>query len=150
MARPIAQCGTNSGYLRHRRLREEPCDACRDAHYEYHTAYSRQRSHSPAGYKPRGRRERPYGVRPPCGTNAGAQWHWRHRERACDACLQAARDYRRTGVTAPTPEASQPERPPDRYLAKWSTEQQLDAMRERCRTQPDTDLLIDILGIGDH
>lgn len=33
--RNAAQCGTNSGHDRHRRLGEEPCEACRDAHNAY-------------------------------------------------------------------------------------------------------------------
>lgn len=32
--RPVAGCGTASGYRRHTRRREKPCQACRDAHSE--------------------------------------------------------------------------------------------------------------------
>lgn len=36
MRMPIhTQCGTNDGYLRHRRKKEKVCAACRDAHKEY-------------------------------------------------------------------------------------------------------------------
>ena len=40
--RRVAECGTESGYQRHRRtLRDTPCDACKEAHstYESHRAY---------------------------------------------------------------------------------------------------------------
>jgi cytidine deaminase len=29
------RCGTNKGYFAHRRRDEDPCAACRQAHYEY-------------------------------------------------------------------------------------------------------------------
>jgi hypothetical protein len=33
--RAIAECGTDGGYQRHIRLREEPCEACRMARRDY-------------------------------------------------------------------------------------------------------------------
>lgn len=32
---PEAFCGTNSGYQRHQRLDEQPCDECKRAHARY-------------------------------------------------------------------------------------------------------------------
>lgn len=38
-----APCGTVAGYARHKRFGEEPCDACRAKHNEYHREYARRR-----------------------------------------------------------------------------------------------------------
>ena len=47
MARRVARCGTESGYRRHLRLREQVCDACREAK---RVAVRRQRgADAPAG-----------------------------------------------------------------------------------------------------
>jgi len=40
--REPAPCGTTSGYARHRRDGEGPCQACRAAHSAYHRRYDRQ------------------------------------------------------------------------------------------------------------
>lgn len=34
LKRPVAECGTDSGYGRHRRLGEDACTACKNAHNE--------------------------------------------------------------------------------------------------------------------
>lgn len=39
----VAECGTRSGFARHRARREQPCEPCRQAEREYDTAYKRQR-----------------------------------------------------------------------------------------------------------
>jgi transcriptional regulator with XRE-family HTH domain len=39
--RPVAQCGTDSGYNRHRWERTPICDLCRDAHNAYQSEYQR-------------------------------------------------------------------------------------------------------------
>lgn len=39
--RPPAECGTRSGYRRHRRHGEEPCVACRAAERDYQRARQR-------------------------------------------------------------------------------------------------------------
>ena len=39
--RTVAECGTDSGYRRHRRLGEEPCAPCRAGHAEKNKATAR-------------------------------------------------------------------------------------------------------------
>jgi len=39
--RPPAECGTDSGYYRHRRRNEDACDACKAAHTAVTVAYNR-------------------------------------------------------------------------------------------------------------
>jgi len=66
-------CGTNSGWYRHRKRHEHPCDPCREA-------YNSER-----------RKERG-GVRPPlkpCGTTAAYKRHTTHGEKPCDVCKAA-------------------------------------------------------------
>lgn len=42
-----AKCGTEGGYRRHRRLAEEPCEACKEAHAGKEQARYRRRYRSP-------------------------------------------------------------------------------------------------------
>ena len=42
-----AKCGTGGGYRRHRRLGEEPCEACKDAHAAGEQGRRRRRFRSP-------------------------------------------------------------------------------------------------------
>lgn len=77
-----AACGTVTGYRRHNRLRELPCDPCRTANAE-----SARRQYNAAGGKlpptPTGR----------CGTYPGYQRHWARGEFACEPCMDAQRAY---------------------------------------------------------
>lgn len=38
------RCGSNKGYFAHRRRGEEPCTACRQAHYDYQAESNAARS----------------------------------------------------------------------------------------------------------
>lgn len=42
--RPVAQCGTDAAYYRHRSRGEDPCEACRVAHSEKQSAWNRTRT----------------------------------------------------------------------------------------------------------
>lgn len=55
MTKPIAQCGTDGGYYRHRRITNtEPCEPCKRAHADW----KRQRASKPFGKCPCGTRLR--------------------------------------------------------------------------------------------
>lgn len=47
MAPPPARCGTPSGYLRHKRLKEEVCAECVEARRRYNREYGRRRKQLP-------------------------------------------------------------------------------------------------------
>lgn len=42
-ARDLKPCGTVAAYRRHQRHGEEPCEACKKAHAEYHRELYRKR-----------------------------------------------------------------------------------------------------------
>jgi len=76
----VVACGTNSGYVTHRRRGEQACDPCKAAH----TAYQRGR------YVPRPPRQLA-----PCGTVAAYHRHLARGETTCQACRVAWAAYRR-------------------------------------------------------
>lgn len=75
--RPVAECGTVSGYNRHRAMRQTPCRPCTNAN----TEYKRQRYNAPKNTADL----------PPIehGTVPGARQHHYRRETACPACKAA-------------------------------------------------------------
>lgn len=87
--RKVAVCGTESGYNRHRRNGEKPCDRCYEAERAAQLIRKRKK-----GVGPR----RVSG----CGTNAGYQRHRYYGEEACERCLEASRvrNRQRTGYKA--------------------------------------------------
>lgn len=74
MNKRIAACGTRSGYHRHLRHHETPCDPCREAN---------------AAYRRQGYHQKRLPVR--CGTHGGYRRHKRHREYPCQPCVEAMR-----------------------------------------------------------
>lgn len=72
-------CGTEAAYQRHRRHREDACDACLKAHAEH-------RRTTKASLVP-GKNRKPIAH----GTAAGYQQHIYRAETACVACLEAHR-----------------------------------------------------------
>lgn len=80
---PPTPCGTLSGYRRHCRNHETPCDQCRAA-YNTH-AKNLRRKHRAANPLP----PRPPRPRPPCGTDSGYRHHIYMRETTCDQCRTA-------------------------------------------------------------
>lgn len=96
--RPIAACGTVSGYSRHRRLKEEVCEPCRLANREHKREYNRKHA------KSQPTRVRKQYVRGECGSESGYSAHRTHKERICDACREAhngkQRDRRRVRAAA--------------------------------------------------
>ncbi|MFJ8146611.1 WhiB family transcriptional regulator [Streptomyces sp. NPDC096048] len=86
--RSVAECGTVSGYNKHRREETEPCEACLRAKAEY------RRRYRPA---PTQRRIAA------CGTRSGYQKHLRDKTEICAPCRRANTDadnrLRRTGTT---------------------------------------------------
>lgn len=117
----IALCGTVSGYNRHNRLDEKPCEECNKAHNEYRLALyhkrkpKRLREPEPplegfacvkrTGQHPRGRK----------GKNAGYMAHYLAGEKPCEACAIAhsrwnakekkrrQRRYKREGIVIEKP-----------------------------------------------
>jgi hypothetical protein len=79
-----AQCGTVSGYSRHSRLGEKPCDPCLRAKREYELERKRARA---AG------RERKRRVEAVCGTTSGYVRHYKLGEKPCEACKTAMSEY---------------------------------------------------------
>ena len=80
-----AECGTEAGYKRHRRLGEETCADCRRA---VRDAQEDRAARHAAGV--------PVATRAkvaPCGTPAGYSRHRNHREAPCAACRKANSDY---------------------------------------------------------
>ena len=80
-----AECGTEAGYKRHRRLDEETCADCRRAVRE---AQADRAARHAAGI--------PVATRAkvaPCGTPAGYARHRNRGEDACDSCTQANSTY---------------------------------------------------------
>ena len=92
-----AQCGTPSGYQRHRRNQEQPCQACRDANREYNRQKDAQRKER-ANARKREKRQAA-GATPrvlrPCGTSAAARRHRRKGEELCGPCREAYRETMR-------------------------------------------------------
>ena len=41
--RPVAECGTDAGYRKHRREGQEPCEACKSGHAQDQSRWARQR-----------------------------------------------------------------------------------------------------------
>lgn len=127
----VALCGTVSGYNRHNRLGEKPCEECNKAHNEYRLALyhkrkpKRLREPEPplegfacvkkTGRYPRGRK----------GKNAGYMAHYLAGEKPCEACAIAhsrwntkekkrrQRRYKREGIVIEKPKKA-PRKPPGR------------------------------------
>lgn len=76
-------CGTRSGFLRHARFGELPCDQCVEA--ERLAALARSARRTRGNGRPR----------PPCGTVNAYNAHNYHGEPACDECAAAMREYNR-------------------------------------------------------
>ena len=89
-----AQCGTPSGYQRHRRNEEKPCQACKDANRDYNRQKDAQRKER-ANQRKREKRQAA-GATPrvlkPCGTTAAARRHHRKGEELCGPCREAYRE----------------------------------------------------------
>ena len=80
-----AECGTEAGYKRHRRLDEKTCEDCRRA---VRDAQADRAARHAAGI--------PVATRAkvaPCGTPAGYARHRNKGEDVCDSCTQANSDY---------------------------------------------------------
>jgi WhiB family transcriptional regulator, redox-sensing transcriptional regulator len=93
-----AECGTEAGYKRHRRLGEETCADCRRA---VRDAQEDRAARHAAGV--------PVATRAkvaPCGTPAGYSRHRNHREDPCAACRKANNEYLQAYRTATRSEAS--------------------------------------------
>ena len=93
-----AECGTEAGYKRHRRLGEETCVDCRRA---VRAAQEDRAARHAAGV--------PVATRAkvaPCGTPAGYSRHRNHREEPCAACRTANNEYLQAYRTATRSEAS--------------------------------------------
>jgi len=89
-----AECGTEAGYKRHRRLGEETCVDCRRA---VRAAQEDRAARHAAGV--------PVATRAkvaPCGTPAGYSRHRNHREEPCAACRTANNEYLQAYRTATT------------------------------------------------
>jgi len=87
-----AECGTEAGYKRHRRLGEETCVDCRRA---VRAAQEDRAARHAAGV--------PVATRAkvaPCGTPAGYSRHRNHREDPCAACRTANNEYLQAYRTA--------------------------------------------------
>jgi len=97
-----AQCGTVSGYMRHRRLNEEKCDACREAWSKYNSSKAWERRKAPEDLK-----RRKVAV---CGTSSGYTAHFNRGEPVCDACRAARAVYQkdRKAKKQPLPSPSVP------------------------------------------
>jgi WhiB family redox-sensing transcriptional regulator len=93
-----AECGTEAGYKRHRRLGEETCVDCRRA---VRAAQEDRAARHAAGV--------PVATRAKvaaCGTPAGYSRHRNHREEPCAACRKANNEYLQAYRTATRSEAS--------------------------------------------
>ena len=93
-----AECGTEAGYKRHRRLGEETCADCRRA---VRDAQEDRAARHAAGV--------PVATRAkvaPCGTPAGYSRHRNHQEDPCAACRKANNEYLQAYRTATRSEAS--------------------------------------------
>jgi len=93
-----AECGTEAGYKRHRRLGEETCADCRRA---VRDAQEDRAARHAAGV--------PVATRAkvaPCGTPAGYSRHRNHHEDPCAACRKANNEYLQSYRTATRSEAS--------------------------------------------
>lgn len=75
--RPVAECGTRAGYMRHRNKGEQACDPCRKANTDYTVA----RHHAPKNPA----------TLPPIdhGTVRGARQHHYRGETPCQPCRDA-------------------------------------------------------------
>jgi len=47
-------CGTRSGYMAHRKKKEDPCQPCREANTAYSAEWSSRRKYRPAGIRATG------------------------------------------------------------------------------------------------
>lgn len=75
-----AACGTDSGYRRHRRHGETPCQECLDEH----RVQQAELAHSPV--------RRPSALKPIAhGTLRGYKQHWYRKEQPCAECREANR-----------------------------------------------------------
>jgi site-specific recombinase XerD len=87
--RPVARCGTPSGYARHRDRNEPACRACLDAvasaQRDRRTRLREQRTGSPEIRRPVAE----------CGTTGGYKQHRKRREPPCKACLAAVAAWSR-------------------------------------------------------
>lgn len=83
-SRASARCGTPSGRIRHVRMGEEVCAACREA----------ARAYKASRYVPSPREPAE------CGTNRGYHAHRYRDEDACVACRVAHADYERERAAA--------------------------------------------------
>lgn len=75
-----AQCGTLSGYKRHRARHEQACQPCIDALNAFHREERRKNGVGPAPVSQ-------------CGTYGGYFAHLRRDELPCDLCKEAAAEY---------------------------------------------------------
>jgi hypothetical protein len=80
-----AQCGTVSGYTRHRRLGEPQCDECRVAWSAYNSKKNWERRVAPGDRKHREKAE--------CGTSSGYTAHYSRGEKPCESCRAARKVY---------------------------------------------------------
>lgn len=88
--RKTAECGTISGYNRHRTAGEVICRECQTAWREYQAAYR-------ASLPPRERKRNKVA---PCGTCSGYMRHYTAGEPICDPCRQAKNAYVRDRARA--------------------------------------------------
>lgn len=157
MTRPLAPCGTEAAYRRHRRRGEHADAACRAANVA--ATQNRKARQAPA---PRQRAERPP---PPCGTKAAYERHKRLGESPCQPCRDAnatyVRGWRNGARTravrkdrgVPRPHTRKEARQPDPTPAPraGTAETQLRAARltvEAHALDPqDQALLLDMLGL---
>lgn len=86
MPRPPAKCGTDSGYTKHLRNKQEPCAECREAHAEENRRREGHKKRRPAL----------------CGTDSG---YYRHRRRSEDACTDCKAAHAAAVPPAPHPNA---------------------------------------------
>lgn len=91
----VAECGTYSGYYRHIRRAEEPCQPCRGAKNSYDRSQRAEKRAAlpspPVRGIPRGSAQ--VGGVPAAprehGTARGARQHWKYREPLCGDCRAA-------------------------------------------------------------
>lgn len=79
-----AQCGTRSGYVAHRKAKEDACRPCKDANQAYNVEYEKRRA---------AREIKKGWTGDKCGTLAGFKAHYRHAQPMCEPCRQANAQY---------------------------------------------------------
>lgn len=89
---PVIDHGTYRGYMQHHRAGIEPCEACRQAHAEYHLEGNRR-------YKQRERQKRTVAGNFEHGTHAGYTKHYLYGTPPCDDCKKAKAEYMRQRYT---------------------------------------------------